>query len=113
GLQVLQAIAVGAGGANSRARFGMQVAVASILTEYSQKDELEADRLGVRYLKKADYDPEGALSALNKLRRFSQKLPERRLAYFRTHPFFSDRLRVVRQESQGHLTFDDYINQRP
>ena len=112
GLQLLEILAATAGGArkNPGTLQGVDLALASVLTEYSQADELEADRLGVRYLEKAGYRPGAALDALTHLRDYLQKQPERRYSYFRTHPYFADRLRVIRQESQGKLTFDDYIN---
>ena len=110
GLQLLQALAIGAGGADPQTRQGMDLAFASILTAYSQADELEADRLSTRYLKRAGYQPLAGIDFLTRLRDYTFKQSPRRFSYFRTHPYFADRIRVVRQEAEGHLTFDDYIN---
>ncbi|MCM8794676.1 MAG: M48 family metalloprotease [Candidatus Omnitrophica bacterium] len=113
GLQILQVLAASSGGAKTvEGRQSLDAALASILTEYSQQDELEADRLSVKYLKRAGYRPEAALDALSRLRDYSFDQPARRFSYFRTHPFFADRLRVVRQEATGQIEFDDYINIR-
>ncbi len=113
GLQLLQILAAGTKSARTvDDRVNLDVALASLLTEYSQEDEIQADRLGVRYLKRAGYDPTAALRALNALRDFTFKQPARRYSYFRTHPFFADRLRIVRQEATGQINFDDYINSR-
>ena len=71
---------------------------------------MEADRLGVRYLKRAGYNPMAAIDFMTRLRDETYKQPSRQFSYFRSHPYFSDRIRVIRQESQGQLTFDDYIN---
>lgn len=110
GLQALQILVVASGAADPRAKAGMDVALASILTAYSQEDELEADRLGTRYLKRAGLNPQAAISFLTKLRDHTYKQPSRPFSYFRTHPYFADRIRTVRQEATGQIQFDDYIN---
>ena len=111
GLQLLEILAIGTGATSDpRARQSMDLAFASILTAYSQADELEADRLGVKYLKRAGYRPEASIAFLERLRQHTQKQPLRPFSYFRTHPYFADRIRAVRQESEGKITFDDYIN---
>jgi predicted Zn-dependent protease len=113
GLQLLQVLAVGTKSTRTVGdRQNLDIALASLITQYSQGDELEADKLSVRYLKKAGYDPAAALKALEALQDFTFKQPARRYAYFRTHPFFADRLRLVRQEATGQIGFDDYINSR-
>lgn len=113
GLQLLQVLAVGAGAADARTRQGMDLAFASLLLEYSQADELEADRLSVKYLKAAGYNPQSAITFMERLRDYTFQQPIRRHSYFRTHPFFADRIRLIRQQSEGQITFDDYINVRP
>ena len=90
----------------------MDLAFASLLTEYSQSDELQADRLGVKYARLAGYDPSAAISFMERLRDYSFKQPLNEYSYFRTHPYFADRIRLLRQQTQGHITFDDYINKR-
>ena len=110
GGQLLQLLAVTAGAPDARTRAGMDLAFASIMTAYSQADELEADRLGTRYLKRAGYQPLAGIDFLTRLRNYTNKQPPRRFSYFRTHPFFGDRIRVVRGEATGQIQFDDYIN---
>ena len=88
----------------------MELAFPSILSEYSQQDELEADRLGVRYLKRAGFQPLASISFLTKLRDYTFKRPARNFSYFRSHPYFSDRIRSMRSEATGQIQFDDYIN---
>ncbi len=113
GLQLLQALAIGSGSTKTvRQRQNLELALVSLLSEYSQQDELEADRLSVRYLKRAGYNPNAALEALTALREHLHKQPARRFSYFRTHPYFTDRLRIVRQEATGQIGFDDYVNTR-
>ena len=112
GLQLLQILAVGTGAADARTHQGMDLAFASLLTEYSQSDELQADRLGAKYTRLAGYKPEAAITFMERLRDYTFKQPLNQFSYFRTHPYFSDRIGLLRQESQGHITFDDYINRR-
>lgn len=110
GLQLLQVIALSAGARDAQTRQGIDLAFASLMMSYSQQDELEADRLSVKYLKHTGYRPDAAIDFLERLRDYTQKQPLRRFSYFRSHPFFADRIRIVRQEAQGQITFDDYIN---
>lgn len=112
GLQLLEILAAGTGAVDARTRQGMDLAFASLLTEYSQADELEADRLSVKYMKAAGYSPQAAIRFMEKLRDHSFREPLRRYSYFRTHPYFADRISKIRQESEGQITFDDYINVR-
>lgn len=113
GMQALQILAVGVGGVDSRTHRGMDLALTSLLLEYSQQDELEADRLGARYTKRAGYNPSAAITFMERLRDYTQKQPMRQFSYFRTHPYFADRIRLLRQETEGRITFDDYINKKP
>lgn len=112
GLQMLQILAAGTGAADARTRQGMELAFVSLLLEYSQQDELEADRLSTRYLKAAGYDPSAAITFMQRLRDHTFKQPMRRYSYFRTHPYYADRIRLLRQHAEGQITFDDYINRK-
>ncbi|PIQ81828.1 MAG: hypothetical protein COV76_06950 [Candidatus Omnitrophica bacterium CG11_big_fil_rev_8_21_14_0_20_64_10] len=113
GMQLFQLVAAGTGATDARTRQGMQLALGSLMLEYSQADELESDRLGVKYMEAAGYDPMASITFLNRLKKHTFQQSERRFSYFRTHPFFADRVRTVRQEAEGQITFDDYINQKP
>ncbi len=110
GLQLLQLIALGTRAGDARTQQGIDLAFTSILLEYSQADELQADRLSVRYLKRAGFRADATIDALTRIRDYTFKQPSRQHSYFRTHPYFADRLRVVREEAHGQITFDDYIN---
>ena len=112
GLQALQLLALGTGTATPQTAQGMNLAFASLLTEYSQQDELQADRLGARYAKRAGYNPAAAITFMERLRDYTAKQPLREFSYFRTHPYFADRIRLLRQGTEGKITFDDYINKK-
>ena len=112
GLQLLEILAAATRTADARTSQGMNLAFTSLFMEYSQGDELQADRLGVKYTKLAGYNPSAAITFMERLRDYIFKQPNRQFSYFRTHPYFSDRIRLLRLESQGTITFDDYINQK-
>ena len=110
GLQALELLVIASRSSDPNLRAGTDLALASILTAYSQSDELQADRLGTRYLKKAGFQPLAAIDFMTRLRDYTYKQPSRRFSYFRTHPYFADRIRVIRGEATGQIQFDDYIN---
>lgn len=113
GLQLLQVLTASTGAADARTQAGMDLAFASLLLAYSQADELEADRLGTRYLKRAGYEPLAGVDFLTRLKEHTFRQAPRKFSYFRTHPYFGERLRQVRAEATGQIQFDDYINQTP
>lgn len=59
---------------------------------YSRDDEAQADQLGLEYIQKAGYDPQGLLTVLKKIRGKqwfgSKQIP----TYMMTHPALEDRL---------------------
>jgi len=112
GAQLLELLAVGTRAADARISQGMDLAFTSLFLEYSQADELEADRLGVKYMKLAGYNPSASITFMERLRDYTFKQPGREFSYFRTHPYFNDRIRLLRQESEGRITFEDYINRK-
>lgn len=75
---------------------GVQVGV---LLPYSRKQEYEADRLGLRYAARADYDPRAALT-------FWESMAERKeggqpVEFLSTHPADANRIAALRQELQA------------
>ncbi|MEW6170504.1 MAG: M48 family metallopeptidase [Candidatus Omnitrophota bacterium] len=88
---------------------GMDIAFASILVGYSREDELLADRLAIRYMQAAGYDPFKMVYFMQRIYKLDQK-KLRPYSYFRTHPSTSDRIRVMREELGLGMDFKDYIN---
>jgi len=80
-----------------------------LMLSYSREDELMADRLAVRFMQRAGFNPEGAISFLEKFKEIKRKEPIR-ILYGRTHPYINERIRVVREEIYGKINFEDYIN---
>lgn len=57
-----------------------------IVTKYSRKDELEADRVGMMYMAKAGYNPEAAPRLWARLCNAQDDQVEKVLSIFSTHP---------------------------
>ncbi|MBI3318391.1 MAG: M48 family metalloprotease [Candidatus Omnitrophica bacterium] len=66
---------------------------------FSRQDELEADRLGIRYTQRAGFDPEGMIRFFEKMER---ERPEgaldRASVWNRTHPLTSERIARAKKE---------------
>ncbi len=68
-----------------------------IMLGYSREDEFEADKLGVRYAYYAGFDPNGAVTFLEKLwRQEKDNSMDKALVYLRSHPLYSDRIAKAR-----------------
>jgi len=106
GAIALQVLSTEAGGDVAA---GVNVALNTLFSEYSQEDEFEADRLAVKYMKKAGYNPEGMVEFLKKLQG-EQKKDIRPYIYWKTHPNLSKRIAVVNKEIKGSMGFRDYLN---
>ena len=81
------AIAARQGGAQAQQLATLANDVASLVNDvivsgYSQDQELEADQLGIRYMIRAGYDPQAALSLLEDFTRYDVPWP-----FLRTHPY--------------------------
>lgn len=61
---------------------------------YSRGLEFEADETGARLAARAGYDPDAGVSLLEKLH--ARSYEGRRYSYWRTHPYFDDRVRRAR-----------------
>ena len=70
-----------------------------IVTRYSRRDELEADRVGMMYMARAGYDPRAAPRIWQRIARASDRQTAMPLSIFSTHP--RDDLRA--QELGKHL----------
>jgi len=114
GLQIAQ-LATMAARQGAAAR-GLGVAMRAAQLAYARQDELEADRLGVKYLRAARFDPKGILTFLEKLRDLdhgkSHYLPRgvTRPQYAMSHPYVPERLRAVKEELYGVADYIDYLN---
>ena len=85
-------------------------AIAQLMMSYSREDELEADKLSVKFTKKAGFNPEGVLQCLLILKSIRKGGAEMKYMYYRSHPYLSERIANVRSEIKGYTDFDSYIN---
>lgn len=81
----------------------------TLLSGYSQDDELIADSLAVKYTKAAGYDPKAGILVMKTLEE-KDKDKLRRISYFRTHPFTIQRIRRIKEELGLPLSFTEIIN---
>ena len=78
-----------------------QIVGAGTLARFSRGAELEADRLGVRYMHGAGYDPRGMVSIFQELLAQRQRRPSSVERFFASHPLTEERLAEVRREISG------------
>ncbi len=71
------------------------------LLGYSRKEEYQADKLGVDFMTKAGYDPNGMLRFFDKLQKKEGGGSKGLSVYFQTHPPTSERIVRVKQEMKA------------
>ena len=113
GATALEILVAAAGNRDARTMRGTQAALDQLFLAYSRQDELEADALSVRYLKRAGFNAEAALTFMGRMQAYQRKQPLRPFSYGRTHPYFDDRIRMIKQAVRGQVDFEDYINASP
>ncbi len=98
GFGVLMTIAESAGVGAGSAR--MVNSIYDLLSRgFSRQDELEADRLGIRYAEKAGFDPNGMVSFFEKMLKEEPENPaERAMVWRQTHPLTRDRVAKAKEE---------------
>ena len=95
---------------------GLSVAAQTAQLAYARQDELEADQLGVKYMKAAGFDAKAMLTFLEKLQQLHQDeahyLPRGivRPQYALTHPYVPERIRAVKEALYGVADYIDYLN---
>ncbi len=103
---MLGAIVLGAAGGSDAFQAGMAVAQGSAAQQqvnFTRSNEHEADRIGIRALADAGYDPHGMASFFEVMARQQPASEEMRAPEFlRTHPVTTDRIAEARVRAQGH-----------
>jgi len=95
---------------NAQVAQGVQTAYMSLFLAYSREDEFQSDELGIKYMKKAGYNPEAMLTVLKILQDEERREPLRELSYWRTHPHLGERIAATNKTIKGQLEFRDYLN---
>ncbi|MFH1093055.1 MAG: M48 family metalloprotease [Candidatus Omnitrophota bacterium] len=81
-----------------------------LMLAYSREDELQADFLATKYMQQSGYDLSAVLDVLQVLQEEQRSRPARN-TIVQTHPYISERKKVVKQQiNRGNIGFDDYIN---
>jgi len=109
GYQVMQILVMG-GARDSYTRNKAGEAFGQLMLANSREHEFEADALAVKYLKKADYNPEAMVKVLDKLIKWQMEEKTSPKRYWYTHPYLAARKANVNKEITGQITFDDYMN---
>ena len=93
---LIGAVAVGSGSYDTAQL--AQLAGGLINMKYGRDDELESDRLGLRLMREAGYDPRAMISVMEKLEKASGggRQPE----FASTHPSPANRIERIKQELQ-------------
>ncbi|MFO7554859.1 MAG: M48 family metalloprotease [Desulfobacterales bacterium] len=84
---------------NLASQLGM-IGAGALLARYSRDNEREADSLGLEYMVKAGYNPNGFVGLMDMLRSTSKHKPNAIELMFSTHPMSDERYRTAVQSVQ-------------
>ena len=77
---------------------GSQIAIPMTFLKFSRNFEAEADYLGVQYMYKAGYDPQGMITMFEKLEALEKQKPGTLAKAFEDHPPTGDRITNIENE---------------
>ncbi len=80
-------------------------AAGALLAKYSRDNEREADSLGMEYMVKSNYSPEGMVGLMDILRSMSKHKPNAIEMMFATHPMSDERYQTVVAATAGKYHF--------
>lgn len=76
------------------------IAAGALLAHYSRDDERQADELGMEYMTRVGYNPEGMVGLMDVLRSLSTHKPSAIDMMFSTHPMSEERYQTAKQRSE-------------
>lgn len=76
---------------------GSSAIMSLVFSAYGRRDELEADRLGIKYMILAGYNPIGSVQALEVLKN-ENKNDRKTPLILRSHPYLDDRIEQAKKE---------------
>ena len=98
GYQLILGIALGLSG-NTTMGQAIDIVFNLVNLGYSRKDEFLADKLAVRYSKRAGYQPYAIVTFFEKLKKESEKKgPNFNLVFLSSHPPITERIKAVENE---------------
>ncbi len=89
---------------------GVSLTASSLFFQNSREDEFQADKLGLKYMTLAGYDPSQMRKMLGKLLDYQNKQPPRPMSYWRSHPYIPLRIAKVDEQVGGQNQFRSYLN---
>ena len=102
GYQILMSL-IFKDGENANLQQAVDISMGLIRNGYSRQDELLADRLGIRYMTKANYNPQAYVDLLEKLQAMEGNEPGSIGEFFSSHTAASDRIMAAKAEIKNTL----------
>jgi predicted Zn-dependent protease len=97
GYSILSSIVFG-NGKHSDLQMAFDITMGLARNGYSRQDELLADKLGVKYMMRAGYNPQASIDLLKKLLAQEKDEPGSLSVFFRSHPYASERIMAVEEQ---------------
>ena len=98
GYQIVMNIALGLGGTKTTTQ-AMDIVFNLVNLGYSRQDESLADKLAVKYAKRAGFNPYAMITFLEKLQKEAQKRgPNFNLVFLSSHPPLEERIKNIKNE---------------
>lgn len=97
---ILLGAATGSGDLGAVAALGISAAGQQAQINYTQANEKEADRVGMKYLSRSGYDPTGMPSFFQKLERKNRYVGNDYPEFLRTHPITINRIAEAAQRAE-------------
>lgn len=86
-------------GAAPLANIATQVGASALLAGYSRADERQADALGMEYMTRAGYNPDGMVNLMDMLRSQHKEKPSLLQTMFSSHPMSDERYATAEREA--------------
>jgi predicted Zn-dependent protease len=80
---------------------GGNIAAGALLAHYSRDDERQADQLGMEYMTRREYNPEGMVGLMEILIGLSKQKPSAIDMMFATHPMSEERFQTAKTRKEG------------
>ena len=110
GTNVLTVLVAASSNIDSYSKQKAIIGINELIMAYSREDELEADKLAVKYLNQAGFKVSSIIDVL-KILQDSDRARPIGPAHWRTHPYITERIGLVRSYlDKGNIKFNDYIN---
>ena len=100
GLAILTSVAVGSSAGNIAGQLG-QLGSGALLASYSRDNERQADHLGMEYMTRTGYGPQGMVGLMDMLNSMNQHKASATELLFATHPMSSERYQTAVTEAKS------------